>query len=77
KTDHPLMDALENSAKLSDSVESLSKLPGFSALAKKLATRTDELLSSQAKKVESGLATQEEMEKPIPKDGVENVNPVA
>lgn len=77
KTDHPLMDALENSAKLSDSVESLSKLPGFSALAKKLAARTDELLSSQAKKVESGLAAQEEMEKPMQKDGVESVNPVA
>ncbi|WP_158249668.1 hypothetical protein, partial [Pseudomonas sp. MPBD7-1] len=76
KTDHPLMDALENSAKLSDSVESLSKLPGFSALAKKLAARTDELLSSQAKKVESGLAAQEEMEKPIQKDGVEDVKTV-
>jgi len=68
KSDHPLMDALENSAKLSDSVETLSKLPGFSMLAKKLATRTDELLSAQAEKVESGLATQEVMEKPVVKD---------
>jgi hypothetical protein len=62
------MDALENSAKLSDSVETLSKLPGFSMLAKKLATRTDELLSAQAEKVENGLATQEVMEKPVVKD---------
>lgn len=69
KTDHPLMDALENSAKLSDSIESLSKLPGFSALAKKLATKTDELLSSQTQKVESGLAAQEEIEKPAQKAG--------
>ncbi|WP_338460006.1 hypothetical protein [Pseudomonas sp. TE3-3-F2023] len=67
KTDHPLMDALENSAKLSDSIESLSKLPGFSALAKKLSAKTDELLSAQTQKVESGLAAQEEIEKPTQK----------
>jgi hypothetical protein len=67
KSDHPLMDALENSAKLSDSVEALAKLPGFSGLAKKLAARTDELLSAQVQKVENGLATQEVLETPAEK----------
>lgn len=70
KSDHPLMDALENSAKLSDSVESLSKLPGFSALAKKLASRTEELVSAQAQRVKDGLATQEELEKIIPEENI-------
>ncbi|WP_207262137.1 hypothetical protein [Pseudomonas sp. GW101-3H06] len=76
KTDHPLMDALENSAKLSDSMESLAKLPGFSTLAKKLAARTDELLSSQAKKVEDGLAAQEKMETPSEQNGAESAKPM-
>jgi hypothetical protein len=67
KSDHPLMDALENSAKLSDAVEALAKLPGFSGLAKKLAARTDELLSAQVQKVESGLATQDALETPTEK----------
>lgn len=67
KSDHPLMDALENSAKLSDSIETLSKLPGFSAIAKKLAARTDEILSNEAKKVADGIAAQDQLEKPIDK----------
>ena len=68
KSDHPLMDALENSAKLSDSIETLSKLPGFSAIAKKLAARTDEILSNEAKKVADGIATQDQLEKPADKN---------
>lgn len=59
KSDHPLMDALENSAKLSDSVETLAKLPGFSALAKKLSAKTDEMLENQKNKVAQGLAANE------------------
>lgn len=65
KSDHPLMDALENSAKLSGSIETLSKLPGFSAIAKKLAARTEELISNETKKVVDGLAAQSELEKPV------------
>jgi ferritin len=64
KSDHPLMDALENSAKLSGSIETLSKLPGFSAIAKKLAARTDEILSNEARKVVDGIAAQDQLEKP-------------
>ena len=66
KSDHPFMDALENSAKLSDSIQTLAKLPGFSAIAKKLADRADDVLSSEARKIEHGLAAQEELEKPAP-----------
>lgn len=62
KSDHPLMDALENSAKLADSVSALSKIPGFSAIANRLAQKTDELLKENAKKVEDGLQTQEIMD---------------
>ncbi|WP_248743324.1 MULTISPECIES: hypothetical protein [unclassified Pseudomonas] len=67
KSDHPLMDALENSAKLSDSIETLSKLPGFSAIANKLAARTEEILNNETKKVVDGLAAQDELEKPAEK----------
>lgn len=62
KSDHPLMDALENSAKLADSVNALSKIPGFSAIANKLSRKTDDLLKENAKKVEDGLQTQEVMD---------------
>lgn len=62
KSDHPLMEALENSAKLSDSVEALSKLPGFGAIAKRVSERSEELLKSQTEKVERGLSAQEALE---------------
>ncbi|MBI3284746.1 MAG: hypothetical protein HYZ65_07825 [Burkholderiales bacterium] len=62
KSDHPLMDALENSVKLADSVSALSKIPGFSAIANKLAQKTDNLLKENTKKVEDGLDTQDVME---------------
>lgn len=62
KSDHPLMDALENSAKLSDAVDALAKIPGFGALAKKLADKGEELLTTQGQKVANGLSTQETLE---------------
>lgn len=58
KSDHPLMDALENSAKLSDAVDSLSRIPGFASLAKKLGEKTENLLEIQRRKVEAGLSAQ-------------------
>ena len=62
KSDHPLMDALENSAKLADSIGALAKIPGFSALASKLSKKADEVLKENTKKVEDGLQTQEMIE---------------
>jgi hypothetical protein len=67
KSDHPLMDALENSAKLADSVSALSKIPGFSTIATKLAAKADKLLSENAEKVKRGLDTQSSLEKVEPK----------
>jgi hypothetical protein len=66
KSDHPLMDALENSAKLSDSMEALSKIPGFSAISRKLSETADRILKAENQKVENGLAAQEAMEAPPP-----------
>jgi hypothetical protein len=62
KSDHPLMEALENSIKLSDSVDALAKIPGFSSIAKRLSEKSDDLLRSQQRKVDSGLAVQEALE---------------
>jgi hypothetical protein len=62
KSDHPLMEAIENSTKLSDSVEKLAKIPGFSALAKKLADKSDVLLKAQADKVVHGLDAQNSLD---------------
>lgn len=56
KTDHPLMDVLEKSAKLSDSVDALSKIPGLSALTKLLTSKREALLRDQSVKIENGLS---------------------
>ncbi|WAC62003.1 hypothetical protein OVA13_11370 [Pseudoxanthomonas sp. SL93] len=63
KADHPLMDVLEKSARLSESVDALSKIPGMAALAKKLAARRDVILKEQDTKIEEGLAANDEVEK--------------
>jgi hypothetical protein len=72
KSDHPLMEAIENSTKLSDSVEKLAKIPGFSALAKKLADKSDTLLKVHTDKVVHGLEAQNLLGN---SDAVTNLNP--
>lgn len=62
KSDHPIMDALETSAKLADSVDALAKLPGFGKLANKLAERSKKLTEHQKSKVDSGLDAQQVFE---------------
>lgn len=62
KSDHPLMDVLEKSTRLSESIDSLSKIPGLSAVAKALSERRDSLLREQAQKVEEGVAVSGQME---------------
>ena len=64
KSDHPLMEALENSAKLSGSVEALAKIPGFSAISRSVTARVESALSKEAAKVEEGLKTMAKLEKP-------------
>lgn len=55
KTDHPLMDALDKSAKLSTAVEKLAKIPGFSRMANALAKKSEKLLKVEEEKVIEGL----------------------
>lgn len=61
KADHPIMEALENSGKLSDSMDAISKIPGFSAIAKKIAERSEKIVMSQVDRVEKGLIDQVSM----------------
>lgn len=55
KSDHPLLSVIENSKKLSDSMESLSKIPGLGSIAKRLADRAEKTLEETAKDVAKGL----------------------
>ena len=55
KTDHPFMDALDKSAKLTDAFKKLSKVPGLKKFAEKFATQSDTILNEQEKKVEAAL----------------------
>jgi len=55
KSDHPLLSVIENSKKLSDSMESLSKIPGLGAITKRLAERAEKKLEETAKDVAEGL----------------------
>lgn len=58
KADHPIMEALENSGKLSESMDALAKIPGFSSIAKKIAERSERIIAAQVEKVEKGLLYQ-------------------
>lgn len=58
KADHPIMEALENSGKLSDSMDAIAKIPGFSSIAKKLVERSEKIVAAQVEKVEKGLLDQ-------------------
>lgn len=55
KTDHPILDVLEKSSKLTDAVEALSKIPGMSAVTKFMDQKSESLLTTQDKKVQEGL----------------------
>jgi hypothetical protein len=61
-TDHPLFDALDKSVKLSDAVEKLKNIPGFSKLASKLDEQSKEILASTNRK------SSESIEKAFDKD---------
>lgn len=55
KSDHPLMDALDKSIKLTNAVTKLSKIPGFSKLASSLEKKAQEILKEEAKKADAGI----------------------
>ncbi|MFC0777768.1 hypothetical protein [Flavobacterium sp. HJSW_4] len=66
KSDHPLMDALDKSASLSDAVEKLENIPGLSKIAKILDKKARRILKEQADKVDDtlGEVVGEVLEKP-------------
>ena len=55
KSDHPLMEALENSEKLGDSIDRLENLPGFSSLVAKLSSKSKRIIKETESLVEKGL----------------------
>lgn len=55
KSDHPLMDALDKSTQMADAVGKLAKIPGFSALAKKLDLKANQIIDIQEQKIEAVL----------------------
>ncbi len=55
KSDHPLMDALDKSVKLNNSIEYLAKIPGMSKLVDILEKRSGELLEKESKKAMDGI----------------------
>lgn len=55
KSDHPLMEALENSEKLGSSIDRLENLPGFSALIAKLLSKSKKKLKEAEESIEKGL----------------------
>lgn len=62
KSDHPIFDVIQKSSQLSDSIESLSKIPGFSLIGKKVSEIADKNLAEAKSKVENGINTNEMLE---------------
>jgi len=54
--DHPLMDALDKSVKLSDAIDNISKIPGLSKLSQILEKKVETLHQVQEVKTEEGLS---------------------
>lgn len=55
KSDHPLMDALDKSARLANAIESLSKVPGMSKVVRMLEKKSDKMQAETSKKVDEAL----------------------
>lgn len=62
KSDHPLMEVLESSSKLSNAVDNLSKIPGLGSLAGRLLQRAERDLIHQSEKVSRGLDVADDIE---------------
>lgn len=54
-SDHPLMDALDKSIRLTNAVSRLSKIPGFTKLASTLGKKAEDVVRIQSEKAETGL----------------------
>ncbi len=55
KSDHPLMDALDKSVKLTDAVQKLARIPGFNKLANRLSAQSETIIEEQRRKAEAGI----------------------
>ena len=65
KADHPVMEALENSSKLSDSIDALERIPGFKKLTQWLTDQKDEMADEVGKKVGTGLDAAKALVAPV------------
>jgi len=54
KSDHPLMDALDKSIKLTNAVTKLAKIPGLGRIASMMEKKSEEILKVEGKKAEAG-----------------------
>lgn len=66
KADHPMMEALESSEKLSSAVDALEKIPGFSALANRLAKNVEAKVAEAEEKVKAGFAAADRLTESLP-----------
>ena len=55
KSDHPLMDALDKSIKLTNAITKLSNIPGFNKLASTLQNKSEKILKEQGEKADAGI----------------------
>ena len=62
KSDHPLMDGIERSSKLTDAMGTLAKVPGLSAITKTIVDQAEKKLEAEAKRVTEGLVLNEALE---------------
>lgn len=63
KSDHPLMDALDKSVKLSNTIDKIAEIPGLTKIATMLEKKSKRMLDEKRKKAEAGLeAVSEEKE---------------
>jgi hypothetical protein len=69
KSDHPVMDALDKSAKLGEAVDRLSKIPGLSKLADILDKKSNSIVEKSDKLVTEGLS---ELSETIKKQNVQD-----
>lgn len=55
KADHPIFDVIQKSSQLSESLDSLAKIPGISVISKKISNRIDKNLEEANLKVENAI----------------------
>lgn len=60
KSDHPLMDALDKSIMLTNAVEKLNRIPGFSKMAVKMKEKADKLIVEGGAKATQGMSMVED-----------------